>query len=118
MLTDKIFMRVAIDKAWEYQLLTYPNPAVGALTILDGKILAVEAHTKAGTSHAEVLALIGAYEEISNRKVGFNRFDADLAHRMSAYLCQTVPLLTVRYTVTLRGNVLTIGKRPQSWCLF
>ncbi len=31
MLTDDIFMRVAIDRAWEYQLITYPNPAVGAL---------------------------------------------------------------------------------------
>jgi len=80
MLTDKFFMKLAIDRAWEYQLLTYPNPAVGALVVLNGKILAVEAHTKAGTSHAEVLALLRAYEEISGKRVDFDRFDANLAH--------------------------------------
>jgi diaminohydroxyphosphoribosylaminopyrimidine deaminase/5-amino-6-(5-phosphoribosylamino)uracil reductase len=80
MLTDDIFMRVAIDRAWEYQLITYPNPAVGALVELNGRVLAVEAHREAGTSHAEVLALLRAYEELSNRKIEFNRLDANLAH--------------------------------------
>jgi diaminohydroxyphosphoribosylaminopyrimidine deaminase/5-amino-6-(5-phosphoribosylamino)uracil reductase len=74
-------MKLAIDRAWEYQLLTYPNPAVGALVVLNGKILAVEAHTKAGTSHAEVLALLRAYEEISGKRVDFDRFNANLAHK-------------------------------------
>ncbi len=73
-------MRVAIDRAWEYQLITYPNPAVGALVELNGRVLAVEAHREAGTSHAEVLALLRAYEELSNRKIEFNRLDANLAH--------------------------------------
>jgi len=78
---SEIYMRLALEKGWEYQLLTYPNPAVGAVVELNGRILAVEAHTKAGTSHAEVLALLRAYEEISNRKIEFNRFDANLAHK-------------------------------------
>ena len=55
------FMQLAIDKAWEYQLLTYPNPAVGATVIKNGKVLSVEAHKEAGKPHAEVLALKAAY---------------------------------------------------------
>ena len=31
------FMQLAIDKAWKYQFLTYPNPAVGAVVVKDGK---------------------------------------------------------------------------------
>lgn len=54
-------MQRALDKAWRYQFLTYPNPAVGATVVRDGKVLAVEAHQKAGESHAEVLALKMAY---------------------------------------------------------
>ncbi len=55
------FMQQAIDKAWKYQLLTYPNPAVGATVVKDGKVLSVEAHKQAGMPHAEVLALKEAY---------------------------------------------------------
>ena len=58
---DSQFMQLAIDKAWEFQLLTYPNPAVGSCVIKNGKILSVEAHTEAGKPHAEVLALKEAY---------------------------------------------------------
>lgn len=55
------FMQLAIDKAWRYQLLTYPNPAVGATVTKNGKVLFVDAHKEAGKPHAEVLALKGAY---------------------------------------------------------
>ncbi len=55
------FMKLAIDKAWRYQLLTYPNPAVGACVVLNGVVLSVEAHQEAGKPHAEVLALQSAY---------------------------------------------------------
>ncbi len=73
-------MQLAIDKAWQYQGLTYPNPAVGAVVTHNGKIIAIEAHQKAGTSHAEVLALISAYEYISGKKIDFDRFDAYKSH--------------------------------------
>jgi len=55
------YMNLAINKAWRYQFLTYPNPAVGATVVKDGKLLSVEAHKKAGMPHAEVLALKEAY---------------------------------------------------------
>ncbi len=55
------YMLLAIDKAWRYQFLTYPNPAVGATVVCKNKVLAVEAHQEAGNAHAEVLALKEAY---------------------------------------------------------
>ncbi|MGB5866275.1 MAG: bifunctional diaminohydroxyphosphoribosylaminopyrimidine deaminase/5-amino-6-(5-phosphoribosylamino)uracil reductase RibD [Arcobacteraceae bacterium] len=55
------FMNLAIKEAWKYQLLTYPNPAVGATVVKNQKILSVEAHKEAGKPHAEVLALKEAY---------------------------------------------------------
>jgi len=80
-MTDEFYMQLALDKAWKYQGLTYPNPAVGAVVVQDGKILSIEAHQKAGTSHAEVLALLSAYESISGNKIDFDRFDSQLGHK-------------------------------------
>lgn len=55
-------MRLALRAAWEYQLLTFPNPAVGAVCIGGhGEILSVAAHKRAGGPHAEVYALRDAY---------------------------------------------------------
>ena len=77
---DEFYMQLALDKAWEYQGLTYPNPAVGAVVTLDGNILAIAAHQKVGTSHAEVLALLSAYETLSNIQLDFDPNDAQKAH--------------------------------------
>ncbi len=79
-MTDEFYMQLALDKAWEYQGLTYPNPAVGAVVILDGKVLSVQAHQKAGTSHAEVLALLKAYETLTNSTIDFDPQDSHKAH--------------------------------------
>lgn len=58
---DNFYMKLAIDEAWKYQLLTYPNPAVGCTVVKNGEILSVEAHKEAGQGHAEVNALKAAY---------------------------------------------------------
>ncbi len=79
-MNDEFYMQLALNEAWKYQLLTYPNPAVGAVVAWDGKVLSVEAHQKAGTSHAEVLALLRAYEKLSGNKIAFDAFDAKAAH--------------------------------------
>jgi len=78
---DNFFMDLAIDRAWEYQLLTYPNPAVGAVVVKEGRVLSIQAHQRAGTSHAEVLALIEAFENLTERRVTIDRFDAKEAHK-------------------------------------
>ena len=77
---DEFYMQLALDKAWEYQGLTYPNPAVGAVVTLGGNILAIEAHQQAGTSHAEVHALLTAYEILSKTQIDFDPKDAKQAH--------------------------------------
>ncbi len=63
MVTDHAFyMQLALDEAWKYQGLTYPNPAVGSL-LLDGhgRIVSIGAHQKAGEPHAEVNTLKAAF---------------------------------------------------------
>ena len=79
-MNDEFYMQLALDEAWKYQGLTYPNPAVGAVVVKDGKILAIDAHQKAGTSHAEVLALLSAYEKLSKNSIDFDKFDSNRAH--------------------------------------
>ena len=59
-------MKLALNAAWDYQLLTFPNPAVGAACIsADGAILSLGAHKIAGAPHAEVYALRDAYTILS-----------------------------------------------------
>lgn len=61
-INDEFFMKLAIDEAWKYQFLTYPNPAVGCVIVKgDSEILAIEAHKEAGLAHAEVNALKAAF---------------------------------------------------------
>lgn len=67
MVIDKEFYQnLAINEAWKYQGLTYPNPAVGC-TVLgkNGEILAVAAHQKAGLSHAELNAAAQALQKLN-----------------------------------------------------
>lgn len=60
-------MSLAIDEAWKYQLLTYPNPAVGAVIVKDGKPISIEAHRQAKEAHAELNALKAAYLKYNNQ---------------------------------------------------
>jgi diaminohydroxyphosphoribosylaminopyrimidine deaminase/5-amino-6-(5-phosphoribosylamino)uracil reductase len=58
-------MLQAIEEAWKYQFLTYPNPAVGAAIVKNDILLAVEAHHQAGMPHAEVNACKSAFQNLS-----------------------------------------------------
>lgn len=60
------YMNLALNEAWKYQFLTYPNPAVGCV-ILDKneKILAIKAHEKAGCAHAELNAIAHAFTNLN-----------------------------------------------------
>ncbi|EAH8542365.1 bifunctional diaminohydroxyphosphoribosylaminopyrimidine deaminase/5-amino-6-(5-phosphoribosylamino)uracil reductase RibD [Campylobacter coli] len=60
------YMNLALNEAWKYQFLTYPNPAVGCV-ILDKneKILAIKAHEKAGCAHAELNAIAYAFTSLN-----------------------------------------------------
>jgi len=64
---SNFYMKLALDEAWKYQGLTFPNPAVGCCILgKDGELLAVEAHQKAGQPHAEVMALKSTYYKLTN----------------------------------------------------
>ncbi|MRI59190.1 MAG: bifunctional diaminohydroxyphosphoribosylaminopyrimidine deaminase/5-amino-6-(5-phosphoribosylamino)uracil reductase RibD [Epsilonproteobacteria bacterium] len=62
---DSFYMQAALRVAWRYQGLTYPNPAVGAVVLQEGRLLSIAAHKEAGAPHAEVLALKEAYYRLS-----------------------------------------------------
>ena len=65
---DAFYMQAAIDEAWKYQGLTYPNPAVGAAVVKNGRLLSIAAHKAAGKPHAEVEAIKEAYHLLSGDK--------------------------------------------------
>ncbi|MGB9745200.1 MAG: bifunctional diaminohydroxyphosphoribosylaminopyrimidine deaminase/5-amino-6-(5-phosphoribosylamino)uracil reductase RibD [Desulfurella sp.] len=54
---DELFMKKAIELAKKGLYKTCPNPAVGAVIVKDGKIIGKGYHKKAGTDHAEVVAI-------------------------------------------------------------
>lgn len=60
---DVQFMRRALDLARKGLGRTSPNPAVGAVIVRDGRIIAEGYHQKAGTLHAEIHALQYAGEK-------------------------------------------------------
>jgi diaminohydroxyphosphoribosylaminopyrimidine deaminase/5-amino-6-(5-phosphoribosylamino)uracil reductase len=57
---DEKYMRQTIALSRRYWGLSSPNPAVGALVVKDGRILARGVHKKAGQLHGEALALAKA----------------------------------------------------------
>jgi diaminohydroxyphosphoribosylaminopyrimidine deaminase/5-amino-6-(5-phosphoribosylamino)uracil reductase len=74
-------MNLALKAAWDYQLLTFPNPAVGAVCIgASGEILSIGAHKKAGGPHAEVYALRDAYMRLSGDETLVDCDDSSLIH--------------------------------------
>jgi len=113
---DRYFMRLAIEMAWKWQGLTYPNPAVGCAVVRKGRLLAVEAHHRAGESHAEVRALLAAYEKLEKRSAPVDPADAHAAHEFLLSL----PVETFRETtlyVTLEP-CLHNGRTPScAWLL-
>ncbi len=65
-MSESKYLNLALNEAWKYQGLTYPNPAVGACVVGEnGEVLSINAHQKAGEAHAEVLALRDAYTLMS-----------------------------------------------------
>lgn len=76
---NEFYMNLAIKKAWEYQFLTYPNPAVGCVIVdKNGQILSIEAHEQAGQAHAELQAVIAALKKFEPNLVVPN--EANLAY--------------------------------------
>jgi diaminohydroxyphosphoribosylaminopyrimidine deaminase/5-amino-6-(5-phosphoribosylamino)uracil reductase len=79
---DNYFIDLALEKAWAYQGLTYPNPPVGAV-ITDNKnnFISYGVHKKAGTPHAEVHAIKKAYYRLTNDEKILNLEDSKQIHK-------------------------------------
>lgn len=74
-------MQLALEKAWAYQGLTYPNPPVGAvITDNQNNFIAYGVHKKAGTPHAEVNAIKKAYYELTQDDIILNITDSKEIH--------------------------------------
>lgn len=56
-MSDEAFMRAALAEAWRAFGLTSPNPAVGAVLVIRGRVVAKGHHRRAGAAHAEVECL-------------------------------------------------------------
>ncbi len=63
--TDKHFMSIALELAEKGHGLTSPNPMVGAIVVRDGQIVGRGYHRKAGSDHAEIIALREAADNAS-----------------------------------------------------
>lgn len=59
---DAQYMKMALDLAAAAMGRTSPNPMVGAVVVRDGRVVGKGFHARAGTPHAEVLALKDAGE--------------------------------------------------------
>ncbi|MCL5057333.1 MAG: bifunctional diaminohydroxyphosphoribosylaminopyrimidine deaminase/5-amino-6-(5-phosphoribosylamino)uracil reductase RibD [Actinobacteria bacterium] len=59
---NSYYMRMALDLAASAMGRTSPNPMVGAVLVKDGKVLGKGYHARAGTPHAEIVALSDAGE--------------------------------------------------------
>jgi len=55
--SDERFMRLAIQEATKAQGLTAPNPAVGAVIVKNGRVIAKGYHHAVGLPHAEIEAI-------------------------------------------------------------
>ena len=63
MLDDRFFMELAIEEAYKGKGKTLPNPAVGAVIVKSGKVVASGFHEKYGGPHAEAVAIEKAGEK-------------------------------------------------------
>jgi len=68
--SQEYFIDLALEKAWAYQGLTYPNPSVGAVvTDNQNNFIAYGVHKRAGTPHAEVNAIKKAYLKLNHNGI-------------------------------------------------
>ncbi|SHK88826.1 bifunctional diaminohydroxyphosphoribosylaminopyrimidine deaminase/5-amino-6-(5-phosphoribosylamino)uracil reductase RibD [Desulforamulus aeronauticus] len=59
---DRHYMQLALELAEKARGRTSPNPMVGAVLVKDGEVVGKGFHVKAGSAHAEVVALTDAGE--------------------------------------------------------
>jgi diaminohydroxyphosphoribosylaminopyrimidine deaminase/5-amino-6-(5-phosphoribosylamino)uracil reductase len=93
---DERFMREALKEAKKAQGQTSPNPAVGAVLVVDNRIVARGHHRGAGREHAEIECL--------------RNFDAHVPARATLYITLE-PCSTVGLTAPCTDAILKAGIR-------
>jgi len=93
---DKRFIRAALKEAEKAQGQTSPNPAVGAVLVIDNRIVAKGHHRGAGREHAEIECL--------------RNFDAPVPARATLYVTLE-PCSTVGRTAPCTDAILKAGVR-------
>jgi diaminohydroxyphosphoribosylaminopyrimidine deaminase/5-amino-6-(5-phosphoribosylamino)uracil reductase len=93
---DERFMREALKEAKKAQGHTSPNPAVGAVLVVDNRVVARGHHRGAGHEHAEIECL--------------RNFDADVPARATLYITLE-PCSTVGRTAPCTDAILKAGIR-------
>jgi diaminohydroxyphosphoribosylaminopyrimidine deaminase/5-amino-6-(5-phosphoribosylamino)uracil reductase len=71
-MTDKEYMNLVLRLAAKGKGRTSPNPMVGALIVKGGRVIGKGYHRKAGTPHAEVVAIEEAGEKANNATLYVN----------------------------------------------
>ena len=128
MINDEFYMFLAVKKAWEFQILTYPNPAVGC-AILDasGRLLSVAAHKKAGFLHAEpIAALLALCQKSESFLNGFLReyntaFGTKFTNIAELESADLEPKFTYEFILknhgdALKGGTVYVTLEPCSHC--
>jgi diaminohydroxyphosphoribosylaminopyrimidine deaminase/5-amino-6-(5-phosphoribosylamino)uracil reductase len=93
---DEFFMREALREAKKAQGQTSPNPAVGAVLVVDNRIMARGYHRGAGHEHAEIACL--------------RNFGSDVPARATLFVTLE-PCSTVGFTAPCTDAILKAGIR-------
>ena len=93
---DEFFMREALKEAKKAQGQTSPNPAVGAVLVVNNRIVARGHHRGAGHEHAEIACL--------------RNFGADVPARATLFITLE-PCSTVGFTAPCTDAILKAGIR-------
>lgn len=72
MISHKKYMEMTVKLAEKGRGLTSPNPMVGCIIVKRGRIVGKGYHKKAGTEHAEVLAINDAGKKVMNSTMYIN----------------------------------------------
>lgn len=97
---DEFYMDLALKEAWKWQILTYPNPAVGCVVLgKHSEILSIKAHQKAGSFHAELNAIFSALNKYDKFRLKFETKFGDIKAQIS-------PNLLYEFILENHGNFL------------
>jgi len=107
--SDERFMRLAIQEATKAQGLTAPNPAVGAVIVKNGRVIAKGYHHAAGLPHAEIEAI----RKLEDRRWKMEDKNCQPNYKSNTHLGNP-QLLTPNSQLPAAGSTLYVTLEPCS----